>query len=295
MSEPVVAPALGRIRRWLAPGAYTSEAPIANLSNLIAEASYLRLRVVFRNRSSVIIDTPSKLAEISDYREVAYVSVHARFPDGSTVSGRPINSPLPGFIWLDDASSERSSLDVKKKKAVQQQRPEPASLTLSYEKGTAFVASWGAMERKAVPRLRRFFKFVVGVPSVVLIAASAIFLVVGIPNLIVHIASYATFSFNDSGAPPAPLNLRSEALPLRASIAQLFFGAIGGYYILNPRIFMGTLLRGKNRHGVARRAASLKRAQRLGVLLLRGLGWLLATVGAAVIASAVWELYLKPR
>lgn len=293
MPEPTVVPGLGRIRRWLEPGAYSSELPIALLSELVAEASYTRLRVVFRNRSSVLVDAPDQLADVGDYREIAYVSVYLRFSDGSVISGRPINSPLPGFIWLDDESSERSGIDTRKKRIVKRQQK--ANSTLSHERGSAFLASWGMMERKATSRLRRFFKFVIGVPSVVLIVAAGFALAIGIPNLIVYIASYATFSFSDGGTSPVPLNLRNEALPMRATITQLFVGAIGGYYILNPRKFMGTLLRGGNRNHLVRRRATLARVRRFAVLSLRGLGWLLATVGAAVIATAIWELYLKPR
>lgn len=161
--KPTIFPGVGREKYHLKSGKHPIGPVIDALEKLTVDARQCSVRVRFRNGSSRNLEHPSRLADISDLRQVASVFLHVVFADGSYISGRPINSPLGGYLTVDQPSIGakptklrllRGPADIAPSKKVDRD-----AQTISYQRGQEFKERWQEIEDRKPASFKRGMKY----------------------------------------------------------------------------------------------------------------------------------------
>lgn len=160
----VIGPGLGREKFKFQSGKYPISRIMFVLEGLAKDADRCFIKVSFKNGSSQLLEKVSDLAAIPDFRKVRSVFLHVVYSDGSTVSGRPINSPFGGFLFFDEAPSGDKSArsDARRKRSNDGPQPTPLdpAATISCQRGHLFKHQWEPVESKFGPSLKRAVKYI---------------------------------------------------------------------------------------------------------------------------------------
>lgn len=179
-----IGPGIGRRRYWLPDGRYSVIKLIPVLEELVAGARHCYIKVQFRNGSAQVIPGPQSLTAVANFREVKYVFVHAAYPDGSTVTGKPVNSPISGYLFFDEWPNG------KKPKAP------TGGLTTSCERGNSFKEQWEPTALSARAAVKRTLKYVSA-----LLAVATVFWAFG-SGILMMVASWVGIEVPPKGQRP---------------------------------------------------------------------------------------------
>lgn len=199
--ELVIQPGVGRKKRILSSGKYPIDTFVAALESMLAPAKSYFIRVTFKNGSSQPVASAAMLQSISDVAELAHIFVHATYVDGSTISGRPINSPRRGFLIHDartslaKASAFRKWLNPHEIDSSEKARIDGsfAASSLSYQQGQLFYERWLKVESSRRFALLRGFKYTLAF----LVAASMLWAVV-VGVILVTVFGFQTSSSTET-------------------------------------------------------------------------------------------------
>lgn len=183
--EPAITPGVGRSRTWLDPGKYPVTSVIPIIDRLLDGAAQSRLVIGFDNRSSKIVEKPDQLLGIMDVSEVRYLSVFVRYSDGSIVTGKPLNSPLPGYLWCDMASEAREAEKEETPEPEGRGRRKARRSTYSFRRGDDFIRDWRAMDKASRNPLTRKIKYFWSGPAAIIAALFGAALVLGFGGLLI--------------------------------------------------------------------------------------------------------------
>lgn len=311
--EPAIKPGVGRSRTWLAPGKYPVASVIALIEKLLDGAAQSRLVIGFDNKSSKIVEEPAQLRGIVDVGKVQYLSVFVRYSDGSIITGKPLNSPLPGYFWHDVEPEAREADKEETREPDGRSRRKPRRSTYSFRRADDFVRDWRAMDKASRNPLIRKIKYFWSGPAAVIVALVGGAMILGIGGVLILTVIGHTLDAIAEGLPAATTPVPPVAPPKSSSwdfgpwppsaktigtavvvcLEGTFFGS-SLFVLLRPNQFLATRLQ-KEKLAVAAQAKPEAR----WFTIRRGAGKifrdvLIATTGAAVGGYIIYTMHWYP-